>query len=342
VSEIVSYAQRFEDLYVLRCFGEQAAGFYIDIGSGHPVYDNMSLAFYLKGWRGVTVEPNPWLSQLTRAVRPRDQHVEAVVGARSGQASFHVVREFHGLSTTVAEHAALAQTQFGRAADVITVPMLTLKELCELYAPPTFEFLKVDVEGAEPDVLLNGEWQRFRPQVVIVEALAPYTLAPAFEQWEPFLARHGYRYVMFDSLNRYYLAEEANGLAHCFETAPSSFDEKLQFRNVKPALTDEGHPDHRLATLVARTAMIHLPLLDPARYFELLTADLTADDLAKPADGNEVARAVERLFGPDTEAESIRGLVMPPQATVRDLYAALIDTDAFRAACGRISASYAW
>ena len=92
----ISYAQRFEDLYVMRCFGERTDGFYIDIGSGHPVYDNMSLAFYLKGWRGVTVEPNPWLAGLTRAVRPRDRHVEAVIGATSGQATFHMVRESTG------------------------------------------------------------------------------------------------------------------------------------------------------------------------------------------------------------------------------------------------------
>ena len=283
VPDIISYAQRFEDLYVMRCFGERTDGFYIDIGSGHPVYDNMSLAFYLQGWRGVTVEPNPWLAGLTRAVRPRDQHVEAVIGATSGQATFHMVREFHGLSTTIAEHAALAQSQFGRAADAIAVPMLTLKELCELYAPPRFEFLKVDVEGAEPDVLLNGDWQNFRPEVVIVEALAPFTLAPAFEQWEPFLARHGYRYVLFDSLNRYYLAEEAGALAPCFASAPGSFDEKLQFRNVKPA---------RLRTPAIRTTgsrrsspratMTRLPLFEPALLLELLTADLPAPDLATP------------------------------------------------------------
>ena len=81
----ISYAQRFEDLYLMRCFGERADGFYIDIGSGHPVYDNVSFAFYLRGWRGITVEPNPWLAQLTRAVRPRDRHVEALVGARRGR-----------------------------------------------------------------------------------------------------------------------------------------------------------------------------------------------------------------------------------------------------------------
>jgi hypothetical protein len=44
----ISYAQRFEDLYLMRCFAGRDEGFYIDIGSGHPVYDNMSFAFYLK------------------------------------------------------------------------------------------------------------------------------------------------------------------------------------------------------------------------------------------------------------------------------------------------------
>ena len=95
------------------------------------------------------------------------------------------------------------------------------------HAPPAFDFLKVDVEGAEQDVLLNGDWQNYRPKVVVVEALAPYTLAPAWAEWEPFLAKHGYRYVWFDSLNRYYLAEEASELARCFETAPAAFDRGL-------------------------------------------------------------------------------------------------------------------
>ena len=55
----VSYAQRFEDLYLMRCFAAGSDGFYIDIGSGHPVYDNTSFAFYLKGWHGITVELRP-------------------------------------------------------------------------------------------------------------------------------------------------------------------------------------------------------------------------------------------------------------------------------------------
>ena len=59
-----------------------ANGFYIDVGAGHPVYDNVSFAFYLAGWRGITVEPNPALAALGRAVRPRDHLYRRARAAR--------------------------------------------------------------------------------------------------------------------------------------------------------------------------------------------------------------------------------------------------------------------
>ena len=325
-AQIISYAQRFEDLYLMRCFDGRDEGFYIDIGSGHPVYDNMSFAFYLKGWNGVTVEPNPWLAGLTRAVRPRDRHLETLVGAAA---------------TMIEDHARAAESQFGKASNAIVVPVTTLKELCVQHAPPTFDFLKVDVEGAERDVLLNGDWQNYRPKVVVVEALAPYTLAPAWAEWEPSLAKYGYRYVWFDTLNRYYVAEEADELARCFETAPAAFDQAFQFRNVKPALADEAHPDHRLASLLAGSAMTRLPLLERDLLIQFLTGDIPRSALERPAGANDVEQAIERLFGPNAVV-SRENLRLPAAPRLRDVYAALVDSDEFRAASGRISASYAW
>jgi FkbM family methyltransferase len=338
---IVSYAQRFEDLYLMRCFGDRTDGFYIDIGSGHPVYDNVSFAFYLKGWSGITVEPNPWLSRLSRAVRPRDRHVEALVGSKSGEATFYLVREFHGLSTMIAPHAQAAFTQFGKSADAISVPLTTLRALCTGQAPASFDFLKIDVEGAESDVLFGGDWARFRPKLVVVEALAPYTLAPAWQQWEPFLAEHGYGYVWFDSLNRYYLAKEAGELAGRFTDAPAAFDDALAFRNTRPALGDQEHPDHRLAVLLGNAVMTRLPVLERGLLVELLTAGLPATELDRRADEADLARIWAQLFGPQA-SPALEHLKLPAGANIRGIYAAIAETDLFRVACGRISASYGW
>jgi len=339
---LISYAQRFEDLYLLRCFGAQREGFYIDIGAGHPVHDNVSFAFYLKGWHGITVEPNPALARLTQAVRPRDHGYQVLVGEAPGQATFYLVEDFHGLSTMNEAHAHAARTEFGKDFEALTLPVTTLRALCEQHAPAAIDFLKVDVEGAEKEVLLGGDWQRFRPKAVVVEALAPYTLAPAWEAFEPFLVGHGYRYVFFDTLNRYYLAEEATALATHFEDAPPAFEDAAIFGTMQPALADETHPDHALATLLARTAMARLPLIDRGTLVEILTADLAPADLARPATEADIAGAFKRLFGRPPGPEEIAALRPAPQATVRELYARLVEGDAFRTACGRISASYAW
>jgi FkbM family methyltransferase len=340
-SPFISYAQRYEDLYLMRCFGGRSEGFYIDIGSGHPVYDNTSFLFYLQGWSGVTVEPNPRLARLSRAVRPRDRHIEALVGRGVGEAPFYLVEELHGLSTTIESHAAAARTQFGKRSQVLTTQMTTLRELCRRYAPPTFDFLKVDVEGAEPDVIRNGDWQNYRPKIVVVEALAPFTLAPAWEEWEPILIEHGYRYAGFDSLNRYYFAEEASELAACLQVAPDAFAGVFQLRNANPALADTSHPDHALAAVLCEAGMTFLPLLDHALLVRLLTAGVPPAELEQSAGPAEITGAIRRLFGPEASLAA-RELNLPPAPRLREVYAALVESDRFRAACGRISASYAW
>ncbi len=334
---VLSYSQRFEDLYLASCFPGRASGFYIDIGAGHPVYDNVTFLFYLRGWSGITVEPNPRLARLSRAIRRRDKGFEQVVGAAEGEAAFHLVDDYHGLSTTIGAHAQSAQTEFGKASQTLRVPMTTLTALCKAQAVTQVDILKIDVEGAEGDVIAGADWMTFRPKVVIAEALAPYSLAPAWDVWEPTLAKHGYRYIRFDSLNRYYVAEEERDIAQHLRDAPDDFPHAIRFRDFKPALEDGTHPDHRLAVLLRQDDMADLPLVAGDILFERLTSGLSAEELAAPADGTSAAALARRVFGDDTP------ILQPAGAgTLRDLYVRLIDSDPFRTALGRISASSAW
>ena len=333
----LSYAQRFEDFHLWRCFGEQSEGFYVDVGAGHPVYDNVSFAFYLAGWRGITVEPNPALAALGRAVRPRDHLHEGLAGAAPGAATLYLQREFHGLSTTVAEHARAAASEVGKAAEAVTLPMTTVAALCAAHAPPVFEFLKVDVEGAEADVLRGADLVRHRPRVIMIEAIKPLSLEPAWDEWEPLLTRHGYAYAWDDELNRYYVAEESRPLADRLAEGPKWYADGPQIGNFKPAAEDATHPDHRLARLLAGADLARLPLLPGDELFARLTAAVAGLD--RPAVANDLAAISARLFGSSPAVQHIA-----PRAgeTIRETYRRIIESDAFRAACGRIAASYAW
>jgi FkbM family methyltransferase len=351
----LSYAQRFEDFHLWRCFDGQPQGFYIDIGGGHPVYDNVSLAFYLAGWRGIVAEPNPALAALSRAVRQRDHLHEGLCGAQAGEATLYLQREFHGLSTTIVEHAETAAREIGRAAEAVTLPMTTLAALCEQHAPASFEFLKVDVEGAEADVLRGADFTRFRPKVIMVEAIKPISLKPAWDEWEPLLGKHGYAYVWDDELNRYYVAKEARALAARLTEGPKWYADGPQIGHYKPAAEDTTHPDHRLALLLAgadigkldigkldlgKLDLGKLPLTDRAVLFGMLTAGET--DLERRASDGDHAAIADRMFGISPAAQQIAVPRLMAGESVGETYRRLIDSDAFRTACGRIAASYAW
>jgi len=332
----LSYAQRFEDFHIWRALGDIEHGFYIDVGAGHPVYDNVSFAFYLAGWRGITVEPNPALAALARAVRPRDLLHEGLCGATRGEATLYLQREFHGLSTTVAEHAQAAEREVNHSAEAVTLPMTTLAALCEQrHAPANFEFLKIDVEGAEADVLRGADFSRFRPKVIAVEAIKPLTLAPAWDEWEPLLACHGYAYVWDDELNRYYVAEEARSLSSRLTEGPKWYAEGPQIGNYKGAAEDPAHPDHRLACLLAGADLAKLPLMDRDTLFDLLTRGV--EGLDRPARAADIVAIEQCLFGSAAAQQ-----IAPQHETIREAYRRIMDSATFRAACGRIAASYAW
>jgi FkbM family methyltransferase len=339
---IISYAQHYEDLNLLRCFEAQEHGFYIDVGAGHPVYDNVSLAFYLRGWSGITVEPNPWLAQLSEAVRPRDRQVRSLLGAAEGETTYYLVEDFHGPSTTVESHARAALSEYGKRAQAMAMPVTTLAVLCQRFAPGVIDFLKIDVEGAERAVLEGGDWDRFRPRLVVLEAVAPVTLAPAWQAWEPLLTGHGYRFVSFDGLNRYYVAREHATLAEPLAAGSPEPAGVVRFRDFGPALDDPAHPDHRLARLLEGADMVRLPLAPAEDIAERLMADLPPADRERPAGDLDISALHRRLFGSEPAPDSAASLELPADAPIRDLYRHVAESESFRIACGRISASYAW
>ena len=87
--------------------------------------------------------------------------------------------------------------------------------------------------------------------------------------------------------------------------------------------------------------MTRLPLLEAETLCGLLTAGISSTALEQPASVEDVDRAVERVFG-SNPALPTTGLELPSRPRLRDVYAAVIESDRFRAACGRISASYEW
>jgi FkbM family methyltransferase len=300
----LSYTQNLEDYHLSLAFAGQKAGIYIDVGAGHPIADNVSFWFYERGWRGVVVEPQAGLAGLYGRLRPRDAAVCSLIGRHNGTIDFHVIDRLHGFSTTVESIARQAQ-KFGVGYRTVAMPVITLAQLCAKHELDEIDFLKVDVEGGEADVLHGGDWRRYRPKVVVVEAVMPGTGEPAWAEWEPFLVAQGYRFALFDTLNRFYVADEHPDIFARLPSERASWDNVRHMYEIGRAPENPSHPDHSLAQELTRGFWASLPYLD---------RDLIAELLSRARAGSRRRPAED--------------------------FSAAIDTEAFRAALGRIACGY--
>lgn len=292
----LSYTQNLEDYHLSMALEGSARGFYIDIGGGHPVADNVSMWFYERGWRGLVVEPQPALAGLYAHIRPRDTVFEGLVGRTCGEAELHMFPRLHGLSTTVAANAEGSKVH-GDDYITVTRPMLTLAELCRRHDVSEIDFLKIDVEGAEADVLAGNDWSRYRPKVVVAEAIAPDTNAPAFAAWEPMLLEAGYTFRLDDTLNRFYVANECPDVLARLPSERADWGHATHMYEIGKAPETAAHPEHELALELARGLWASLPALEPA-----LVARLLARARGLEPRGADFDAIVEGLHGDDWRA----------------------------------------
>lgn len=217
--KMVSYAQFAEDVTLRRFFGDQSDGFYIDVGAHQPAYDSVTAHFYFSGWSGVNIEPLYELHSRLLEERPRDINLNTALSDRVGKMVLIVNHRAKGLST-VTEEIASQYALKNHPLERREVPSTTLNAIFEEHAfGRVVDFLKIDVEGHEFEVLKDFDFQRWRPQALVIEAT---NNAP--ERWEPLVLGAGYLRTGADRANRFFVREEDRARAQLL-TPPTPDDE---------------------------------------------------------------------------------------------------------------------
>ncbi|HWA74206.1 MAG TPA: FkbM family methyltransferase [Polyangiaceae bacterium] len=222
----LSYSQNGEDVRLRRAFANQQSGFYIDVGANNPVEFSITKHFYDSGWSGINVEPAPAPFALVAADRQRDINLNVGCSNKAGSMVLYTGRgNLSALSTFTALEAEVHRKN-GHKLEAVETPVETLSAICEQHASGrTIDFLSIDVEGHEREVLEGADFSRFRPRVVVIEATRPNTTVSTHERWEHLLLDNGYEFVVFDGLNRYYVRREDSALAPAIALSPNVFDD---------------------------------------------------------------------------------------------------------------------
>jgi FkbM family methyltransferase len=229
---LISYAQNFEDVMLARAFRGRKNGFYVDVGAGDPVNLSVTKWFYDLGWSGINIEPNKKLFERLAANRPRDLNLECGVGATASEALF-LEPEIGELSTFDRQTQASARRS-GMPGTTRPVTILTLTTLLKRHRKKRpIDFLKIDVEGWEHEVLKGLDLGLHRPTILVIEATIPQTRTPSHTKWEPLVVAAKYTFVYFDGVNRFYLANEHIELKKHFTSPPNVFDDFEPFALVR-------------------------------------------------------------------------------------------------------------
>jgi len=194
----ISYAQEGEDCVLERFFSSVKIGTYVDIGAYHPFRFSNTYSFYLRGWRGINIDASQEAIDQFQIFRPHDMNVCALVGRDKQSVTYTQFTE-GALSTCSDELAALYEETHGHKKKKIERrESISLSCLLDTHLSPgkEIDFMSIDVEGWEMNVLQSNDWKRYRPYIILVEALdIKSTDEIASTPVAQFLLSHGYHCI---------------------------------------------------------------------------------------------------------------------------------------------------
>lgn len=188
-----SFSQFGEDVLLWDYFRRKPEGFFVEVGANHPTWCSQTWLLESQGWQGILVEPLPEKAALLREERPRSRVFQAAMGApdQRGRARFTVAAQdsLSGLTT----HPGVVADRF------VEVEVRTLDDILAEAGNPKLDFVSIDVEGSELQVLRGFSLERHQPALLMME--------DHLQRMEVHrhLVRHRYRLVKRTGCNNWYV-----------------------------------------------------------------------------------------------------------------------------------------
>jgi len=170
----ISYSQEGEDLILKRLFANKEKGFYVDIGAHHPYRFSNTYLFYLNGWSGINIDAMPGSMAKFKRSRPKDINIEVPILLNEGQMTYYQFNEpaLNGFSDTLSnDRNQNTKYKLIKKTELYGYP---LSYILEKYFPSQIsqiDFMSIDVEGLDLEVLKSNNWDKYRPNVLLVELL---------------------------------------------------------------------------------------------------------------------------------------------------------------------------
>ena|SRR5438132_814473 len=188
--------QASEGELIWEFFARKPEGFFVEVGANDPHNSSQTWFLEQRGWRGVLVEPLFRFYEPLKAARPRSLVFQVACGAPGHPATADLFVGENAEHSSLLPNSVDARTRYVHKE---TVRVLTLDEVLAECGHPRVDFVSIDVEGLQLDVLKGLDVTRHRPALLLVE--------DHLLNWQTHfhLQRRGYRLVKRTQLNNWYV-----------------------------------------------------------------------------------------------------------------------------------------
>ena len=160
-----SYAQCGEDM-ILDVILLKSKGFYIDIGANNPIYQSNTMYFYKKGWKGINIDATPGSMKDFRKLRKRDLNIEVAIANEEKEMIFYLF-EPSFYNSFNEQYPELYKDKLIGQKSIRTTKLSSI--LDQYLGNPEIDFLTLDAEGYDYDILKSNNWMKYRPKVIVIE-----------------------------------------------------------------------------------------------------------------------------------------------------------------------------
>lgn len=166
------YSQFAEDVTVGRLFPKSFKGFFVDVGCFHPKKYNNTYKLYKKGWRGINIDIDPIKIVGFDIARPKDTNIASAVGNMDGEMEYYS-NGFYSLTSSLDQSFAEKKSRESKKDFIVKkTPCHKLTTLIDQtdYKGREIDFLSVDAEGYDMEVLKSLDFAKYNPKLIAVES----------------------------------------------------------------------------------------------------------------------------------------------------------------------------
>ena len=163
-----------EEKFILNFFDKKYKGKFLDIGCFHPIRHNNTYTMYKQGWHGINIDLNPLTIELFNFFRKKDININAAISDKEEIKALYFVDELNTQNTLEINHLSFLKKQHNLKEDEISQQEIKTKRLDKIldyYNFTNIDFMNIDVEGHELNVLNSIDFSKYKINFICIEMI---------------------------------------------------------------------------------------------------------------------------------------------------------------------------